>query len=108
MVPLRQSPLVGVSPLEDSDEWRDDDAVVKLRYGYGMGNGAYRVKAVRTGAARPRFVARSLVQQGVRPLAASVVKRDRTLFLSAISWTGGMCVGMARAGRLTLDGPNFA
>jgi GT2 family glycosyltransferase len=90
------------------DLWRDDGAVVKLRYGYGMGNGAYRVKAVRTGAARPRFVARSLVQQGLRPLAAAIVKRDRTLLLSAVSWTGGMCVGMARASRRTLDGPNFA
>jgi glycosyltransferase involved in cell wall biosynthesis len=90
------------------DQWRDDGAVVKLRYGYGMGNGAYRVKAVRAGDARPRFVARSLVQQGLRPLAASIVKRDRTLFLSSVSWTSGMCVGMARASRRPLDGPNFA
>jgi glycosyltransferase involved in cell wall biosynthesis len=89
------------------DQWRDPRELVALRYGYGLGNGAYRVKSVRRGHEGPALVLRSLWRQGVHPILWATKRRNRADFLSAVSWTRGMLVGIVRGARRRLDGPNF-
>jgi glycosyltransferase involved in cell wall biosynthesis len=93
--------------LVSHDQWRDPSELVRLRYGYGLGNGAYRIKALRLRQASPALVLRSFWNQGLRPIAWAARRRNRADVLATLSWTRGMLVGLVRGGRRELDGPNF-
>ncbi len=93
--------------LVSHDQWRDPSEVVALRYGYGLGNGAFRMKALRLRQVGPSLVLRSFWRQGVRPIVWAARRRSRGDLLGALSWTRGMLVGLLRGGRRELQGPNF-
>jgi glycosyltransferase involved in cell wall biosynthesis len=89
------------------DQWRAPEEMVRLRYGYGLGNGAYRMKAVRRGEAGASLILRSLWHQGLRTIAWAIRRGGRDDVRGALSWTRGMLVGLVRGRRRALDGPNF-
>jgi glycosyltransferase involved in cell wall biosynthesis len=78
------------------EQWRDPRALVNLRYGYGLGNGAYRVKiARRIGRPGWRLAAGSLWEHGFKPTLYAVRRGSPGQFLRAASWTAGTCAGRA-------------
>jgi GT2 family glycosyltransferase len=83
------------------DQWRDEEESLALRYGYGLGNGAFRAKVFardrRLGA---RLIARSLVRRGLVPLIRSTLRRDWGQVRRLAWWTWGMVVGVLRQFRL--------
>jgi GT2 family glycosyltransferase len=91
------------------EQWRTDGEIVRLRYGYGLGNGAFRVKAARQNPrVGLRLLLHSLWGQGLAPMLRAVRRLRFGALPAATTWTAGMFVGMARAVRMSLDGPNFA
>lgn len=91
------------------DQWRDPGAMVRLRYGYGLGNGAYRVKIAR----RHRrsgwtLVLRSLWEHGLKPTLYAVRRGSPGQFMRAASWTVGTCAGVVRGAVIPLHGAVFA
>jgi cellulose synthase/poly-beta-1,6-N-acetylglucosamine synthase-like glycosyltransferase len=90
------------------EQWRTPRATVKLRYGYGLGNGAYRVKIARQlGAPGLALLMGSLWHHGLKPTLYAIKRRSLGQFMRAASWTGGTCVGVARAARIPLEGGVF-
>jgi glycosyltransferase involved in cell wall biosynthesis len=91
------------------EQWRAGREIVSLRYGYGLGNGAFRAKAARR---RPRpglaLLAGSLWTHGLAPTLRALRERRIRSLAGTLSWTAGMCVGMARGAILGLDEHNFA
>jgi GT2 family glycosyltransferase len=91
------------------EQWRTDGEIVRLRYAYGLGNGAFRVKAARQNPrVGLRLLLRSLWGQGLAPMLRAVRRLRLGALPAATTWTAGMLVGMARGLRMSLDGPNFA
>jgi GT2 family glycosyltransferase len=91
------------------DQWRTPRATVKLRYGYGLGNGAYRIKIARQlGAPGLALLVGNLWQHGLKPTLYAIKRRSPGQFMRAVSWTGGTCVGAARAAWIPLEDGVFA
>jgi GT2 family glycosyltransferase len=91
------------------EQWRDPRALVRLRYGYGLGNGAYRVKiARRIGRPGWELALGSLWEHGLKPTLYAVRRGSPGQFLRAASWTAGTCAGLARGAVLPLRGSVFA
>jgi cellulose synthase/poly-beta-1,6-N-acetylglucosamine synthase-like glycosyltransferase len=91
------------------EQWRDARALVKLRYGYGLGNGAYRMKIARR-IGRPGWALAlgSLWEHGLKPTLYAVRRGSPGQFLRAASWTVGTCAGLVYGARARLDGGVFA
>jgi glycosyltransferase involved in cell wall biosynthesis len=91
------------------EQWRAGREMVALRYGYGIGNGAVRAKVARR---QPRtgltMLVRSLWRNGLAPTLRALRERRIRSLAGTLSWTAGMCVGIARGAILRLDGHNFA
>jgi cellulose synthase/poly-beta-1,6-N-acetylglucosamine synthase-like glycosyltransferase len=91
------------------DQWRDPRELVRLRYGYGLGNGAYRVKiARRLGRPGWRLALGSLWEHGLKQTLYAVRRGSPGQFMRAASWTAGTCEGLVRGARLPLEGSVFA
>jgi GT2 family glycosyltransferase len=79
------------------DQWRDEDESLALRYGYGLGNGAFRAKVFardrRLGA---RLIARSLVRRGLVPLLRALRHGDGIQVRRFACWSWGTVVGVLR------------
>jgi cellulose synthase/poly-beta-1,6-N-acetylglucosamine synthase-like glycosyltransferase len=91
------------------DQWRDPRAMVKLRYGYGLGNGAYRVKiARRHRRAGSALLLGSLWEHGLKPTLYAIKRRSPGQFMRAASWTAGTCAGTARGALIPLHDTVFA
>jgi GT2 family glycosyltransferase len=91
------------------DQWRDPRELVRLRYGYGLGNGAYRVKiARRIGRPGWRLALGSLWAHGLKPTLYAIRRGSPGQFLRAASWTAGTCAGIARGAVLPVRGSVFA
>lgn len=90
-------------------QWRDPRALVKLRYGYGLGNGAFRAKlARRLGWPGWVLLLGSLWEYGLKPTLYAVRRRSLGQFLRAASWTGGTCIGALRGLLMPMRGTVFA
>lgn len=76
------------------EQWRDRSEYLALRWGYGLGTGAYRVKVVKRSPARgARLLATSMWRQVTLPVLRALRRRDAFGLAGALAWTGGMCVG---------------
>jgi glycosyltransferase involved in cell wall biosynthesis len=79
------------------EQWRRGGELIRLRYGYGLGNGAFRVKAaLRDPRAGGRLLVHSLWKQGLRPTFRALKPARLRALPGTASWTAGMLVGMAR------------
>jgi cellulose synthase/poly-beta-1,6-N-acetylglucosamine synthase-like glycosyltransferase len=87
------------------DEQRDEETL-GLRYGYGLGNGAFRAKVLardrRLGA---RLIARSLVFRGVVPMLRASRHGNWVQARRQACWSGGTVVGVLRQLRLMAADP---
>jgi glycosyltransferase involved in cell wall biosynthesis len=91
------------------DQWRDPRAMIKLRYGYGLGNGAYRVKiARRHRRAGSALLLGSLWEHGLKPTLYAIKRGSPGQFMRAASWTAGTCAGTARGAVIPLHDTVFA
>jgi GT2 family glycosyltransferase len=90
------------------EQWRSEREIVTLRYGYGLGNGAIRIKeARREPAVGLPLLVESFWGQGLAPTLRAVRHRRLSALPGALTWTAGMCVGMARGLFLRLGEHNF-
>jgi glycosyltransferase involved in cell wall biosynthesis len=91
------------------DQWRGPREVVRVRYGYGLGNGALRAKTARRHG-RPgwHLLARSAWDFGVKNVYWALRRRAALDVAGALSWGAGMAVGVARGWRAPLRGDAFA
>lgn len=90
-------------------QWRSQRETLTLRYGYAMGNGAFRVKALRLGVpGAPRLLVRFLHQHGLQPTWRALRRGRPRPLLTTLLWWAGLAVGFLRGGTLPLAGPNFA
>lgn len=90
------------------DQWRDEEATLRLRHGYGMGNGAYRAKILRSAGRRgARLIARPVVRDSLECLYWAARARSGRRIVRELAWTSGFCVGLARGLRAPMDGPNL-
>jgi GT2 family glycosyltransferase len=78
------------------DQWREGESL-SLRYGYGLGNGAFRAKVLerhpRLGA---ELIGRALVHRGLLPLLHALRGRDWLQVRRYACWTSGLLVGVGR------------
>jgi len=76
------------------EQWRDRAEYLKLRWGYGLGTGAYRVKVVKRSPSRgARLLAGSMWRQITLPVLRSLRRRDPYGLAGALVWAAGMCAG---------------
>jgi cellulose synthase/poly-beta-1,6-N-acetylglucosamine synthase-like glycosyltransferase len=91
------------------DQWRDAKATLRLRHGYGLGNGAYRAKILRGAGRRGlRLILRPVLRDSVESLYWAVRARSPERIARELAWTSGFCIGLVRALRAPMDGPNLA
>jgi GT2 family glycosyltransferase len=78
------------------DQWREGESLA-LRYGYGLGNGAFRAKVFKR---HPRLgaelIGRALVHRGLLPLYRALRGRDWVQVRRQACWTCGLLVGVGR------------
>ena len=71
------------------EQWRDGLDSLKLRFGYGLGNGAYRVKAIRLGIPDAgRYFLRSLARGGSASTTPPALAAARPWRARSSGWRG--------------------
>jgi GT2 family glycosyltransferase len=88
-------------------QWRELRELLRLRYGYGLGNGAYRAKVVRRAPRRGVPLLLGSFKGGLWHVANALRARDRIDLLRALTWIAGVVVGTVRGTLARRDGTVF-
>ena len=89
------------------DQWRDLREMLRLRYGYGLGNGAYRAKVFKRTPRRGSELVLRPFKGGVEYAWLGVRTRDGIVILRALLGLAGTAVGTIRGLWAPCDGGVF-
>lgn len=90
------------------DQWRDEKATLRLRHGYGLGNGAYRAKILRSAGRRgARMIAHPVYRDSLESLYWAMRARSGSRIARELAWISGFCIGLVRGLRAPMEGPNL-
>ena len=89
------------------DQWRGFGEMLRLRYGYGLGNGAYRAKVFKRTPRRGIELVLRPLKGGIEYAWLGIRTRDAIVVLRALLGIAGTAVGTIRGLQAPCDGPVF-